>query len=288
MATLLSLKSRIRTAKNVSKTTKAMQMIAASKLKRAQAATLSSRPYSQRLSEITKTLLYKIEEENYHEYMKTPQKTDKTLLIVFAPEKGLCGSLATNMVNELSKQNSLNKNSLFIITVGKKIENSVKLMQNDVIASFSLGTVLPQFSDVYPILQIIDDYFLNEQVNKVQILFPKFISLFSQAPQIETMLPIELYNEKPEELSDYTIFEPSSRDIIPSLLRHSLEILIHQYLLETYLSEQASRMLSMKNATDNAADIIQSLELEYNKSRQEKITSELLNSSGSQSIFAYE
>lgn len=279
MATLLSLKKRIGTAKNVSKTTKAMQMIAASKLKRAQEAALSSRPYSEKLSLISKNLLFKIEQENYHDYMKSTEKSNKTLLIVFSPEKGLCGALATNIANELIKQNRENKD-LLIVTIGKKIQSSVRLMQNEVIASFELGTGLPQFSMVFPVLSIIDDYFLNEKVSKVQILFPKFMSLFSQTPQIQTLLPIEIPEEQPEDISGFTLFEPKPEQIIPSLLRHYLETLTHQYFLETYFSEQASRMLSMKNATDNAQEIIESLELEYNKSRQEKITSELLDSSG--------
>lgn len=288
MATLLALKSRIKTAKNVSKTTKAMQMISASKLKKAQEATLSSRPYAQKLSAISQNLISKLEEENVNEYMrKNTDKLGKTLLIVFAPEKGLCGALATNMSNELLKLSAANKDLLYIVTLGKKIENSIKFLQNTVVASFPLGTTLPQFSMVFPVLQIIDDYFLSGKVNKVQILFPKFTSLFTQSPSLETLLPIELSKEKQEEAASYTIFEPHPQDILPSLLRHYLEILTHQYLMETYLSEQASRMLSMKNATDNAAEIIESLQLEYNKSRQEKITGELLNTGGS-SLFAYE
>lgn len=281
MATLLTLKSRIKTARNVSKTTKAMQMISASKLKKAQNAALSSRPYADKLSLISKNLLFKLEEENYHEYMKTTDKSNKTLLIVFAPEKGLCGALATNMINELLKQNKENKNNLFLVTIGKKLESSIKFMENEVIASFELGTSIPKYSVVFPILQIVDDYFLNKKTNKVQILFPKFTNLFSQTPKIETILPIEIPKEEMRKTSDFTLFEPNPTDIVPELLRHYLETLIHQYFLETYLSEQAARMLSMKNATDNAGEIIQSLELEYNKSRQEKITSELLSSSGS-------
>ncbi len=289
MATLLALKGRIRTAKNVSKTTKAMQMIAASKLKRAQNAALASRPYADKLSLISKSLLSKIEEESYHDYMKSRKNSGKTLLIVFAPEKGLCGALATNMTNELYKQNRENKDQLFIVTIGKKIESAVRFMQNEVVASFELGTILPQFNMVYPILQIIDDYFLNEKVGRVQILFPKFTSLFSQTPQLETLLPIEVPKEQSEEVLNFTIFEPDSSKILPKLLRHYIEILMHQYFLETYLSEQASRMLSMKNATDNAGEIIENLQLEYNKSRQEKITSELLSSATDSSFaFAYE
>ncbi len=278
MATLLALKSRIKTARNVSKTTRAMQMIAASKLKKAQNATLASRPYADKLSLISKNLLFKIEEENYHEYMKTTDKSNKTLLIVFAPDKGLCGALVTNMVNELHKKNSENKDKLSIVIIGKKLESAARLIGHDVVASFQLGTALPSFDMVYPILQIVDDYFLNQKVKNVQILFPKFTNLFSQTPHTETLLPIEVPQENAQS-PDFTVFEPEPAEIIPALLRHYIEILIHQYFLETYLSEQASRMISMKNATDNARDMIESLQLEYNKSRQEKITSELLSSS---------
>ena len=183
------------------------------------------------------------------------------------------------MINALLKQNDSNKDKLFIVTIGKKLESTIKFMQNEVIASFELGTQLPKFDIAYPLLKIIDDYFLNEKANKVQILFPKFESLFSQKPQIDTLLPIEIPIAE-EEVSDFTLFEPQPTELLPALLKHYIEILVHQYFLEAYLSEQASRMLSMKNATDNADDIIENLQLEYNKSRQEKITSELLSSSG--------
>lgn len=285
MATLISLKSRIKTAKNVSKTTKAMQMIAASKLKRAQSAALSARPYADKLSTLSKNLIFKIEEKNYHEYMKTTDKSEKTLLIVFAPEKGLCGALATNLSSELQRYSDANKGKLFIVGIGKKIESSLKTLENEVIATFELGTTLPSFEAVFPILSIIDDYFLNEKTSKVQILFPKFVSLFSQIPTVETLLPIEIPTEIENE-SEFTLFEPAPSEIIPTLLRHYIETLVHQYFLEAYLSEQASRMLSMKNATDNATDIIENLQLEYNKSRQEKITSELLSSSGGDGLYA--
>ncbi|MBI2195738.1 MAG: ATP synthase F1 subunit gamma [Candidatus Levybacteria bacterium] len=278
MATLLALKSKIRTAKNVSKTTKAMQMIAASKLKRAQEAALSSRPYADKLSAVSKGLLFKLEEENYHEYMKASSKSKKTLLIVFAPEKGLCGALTTNVANELMKQAKEKREELFVVGIGKKIQYSLKSLQTEAIASFDLGTGVPTFDMVYPILQIVDDYFLNEKVSSVQILFPKFSSLFVQSPQIETLLPVEIPKE-PLKVSGFTLFEPKAPKIIPTLLRHYIEILLHQYLIETYLSEQAARTLSMKNATENAGEIIESLQLEYNKSRQERITSELLDSS---------
>lgn len=287
MATLLSLKSRIKTAKNVSKTTKAMQMIAASKLKRAQDATLSARPYSEKLSTLSQNLLYKLEEGDYHDYMKKTKENDKTLLIVFAPDKGLCGALATNIASQLSKLNQASKKSLYIVAVGKKIEHAVKFLGSEVVATFPLGTTLPQFDAVFPILSIVDEYFLNQKVNKVTVLFPKFINIFSQTPQTSTILPIEFSDEQIKSGNVFTLFEPNPKDLLPSLLRHYLETVIHQFFLETYLSEQASRMLAMKNATDNAAEIIESLQLEYNKSRQEKITSELLNTSSIDSSFAY-
>lgn len=288
MATLLALKSRIRTAKNVSKTTKAMQMIAASKLKRAQDAALSSRPYADKLSMVSKNLIFKLDKENYHQYMKTSETSVKTLVIVFSPEKGLCGALTSNIESELAKLSAQSKNQIFIVTIGKKIQSALRFMQSETVASFELGIQIPTFDMVYPILQIIDDYFLNGKAANVKILFPKFTSLFSQTPTLEDLLPIKISSadEQPKVLTNFTLFEPAASEIIPTLLRHYLETLLHQYLLETYLSEQSARMLSMKNATDNALEIIQNLQLEYNKSRQEKITGELLDSFGASSIYA--
>lgn len=276
MASILALKRRITAAQNVSRTTRAMQMIAASKFKRAQNAALASRPYVERLTTLTQEVVSKIDEEDLnHPYLQTDLINKNTLLLVFAPDKGLCGGMVTNLVREflhVRKNEQITK----YITVGKKIEAQVARLQNEVIASFLFGTTLPKFDMVYPIAKLIDDYYLNNTVGSVKILSTKFSSVFQQIPNVTTLLPISL-SEEENRTNDTALIEPSANVILDPLLKHYLEMTIYQNILESFLSEQASRMLAMQNATNNAKDIIEELRLEYNKTRQAKITSEILD-----------
>lgn len=281
MANTLRLKRRIKTAQNVSKTTRAMQMIAASKLKRAQQAALASRPYVEKLTLLASNLTGKLDKDLLHSYMKKGP-SDKEFLIIISPDKGLCGALVTNLIREYS---GLKTKDLILLTIGKKAENYLLRTRQEIIASFPFGTTLPSFDLVYPIIKIVNDHFLTGKVGSVKILTSRFTSIFSQKPAITTLLPMTIPSET-EKTSGSLLFEPSIAEILPDLLKHYLEMSLYQHLLESYLSEQAARMLAMQNATDNARDIIEELTLEYNKARQEKITSEILDIS-SVSFFAY-
>jgi F-type H+-transporting ATPase subunit gamma len=278
MATLLSLKRRIKTAANVSKTTKAMQMIAASKLKKAQEAAESSKPYVKKLDFLSKSIEQKVNKENLHEYMLPKADINPKLLIVISPDKGLCGGLVTNLMREVLHFNPNGKT--YYITIGKKCEKVVASLNKEIIASFPFGTTLPVFEIVFPLSKLVNEYFLESKVSEVNILTTKFDSVFSQVPAVNKLLPIKLEEEIIKETSE-TIFEPSLNVLLTDLLQHYLEMVIYQSLLDSFASEQASRMVAMKNATDNALDIIGELQLEYNKTRQEKITNELLDIGGS-------
>jgi F-type H+-transporting ATPase subunit gamma len=283
MATLLTLRRRMKTTTNVSKTTKAMQMIAASKLKKAQDSAESSKPYVEKLNTLSKALEQRVDKDQLHQYMLPQEEIKAKLLIVISPDKGLCGGLVTNLMKEVLHFSNTGKT--FYITVGKKAERSVASLNKDIVASFPFGTTLPEFSAVFPIAKLINEYFLGKKVSEVTILSTKFNSVMSQMPMLNTLLPVKL-QEKDNSNKSATLFEPSVDALLPDLLQHYLEMVIYQSLLESYASEQGSRMIAMKNATDNAMDIISELRLEYNKTRQEKITNELLDIGGGQ--VAYE
>lgn len=283
MANLLVLKRRIRAASNVSKTTRAMQMIAVSKLKKAQDATVAGRPYIEKLVSISQNVLSKLNEGYTHEYMKKSEN-NKSLVIIVAPDKGLCGGLVTNLIREVINFDSQNKNSAYL-TVGKKTETTIANLQKELIASFKFGTTLPSFDMVLPIVKIIDEYFLKQKVGNVKVISTNFLSVFSQKPIVTSILPIELPKE---ESTSFSLFEPSPEKLLPPLLRHFLEMTLYQTLLESYASEQGARMVAMQNATDNALEIVQDLKLEYNKGRQEKITNEILDIGGAAFTYAYE
>ena len=284
MANLLALKRRIRAAGNVSKTTRAMQMIATSKLKRAQNATIAGRPYLEKLTAISQNLSRKLEGEYVHAYMKKPEGENKTLVLVFAPDKGLCGGLITNLIREIITYDS-QKNDNVYLTVGKKAEFPLSNLQKKIVASFNFGTTLPTFDIVLPIVKIIDEYFLSGKANCVKIIYTSFLSVFSQKPNVTTLLPIDFSGETGK-TSMHTLFEPEPQKLLPPLLRHFLEMTVYQVLLESFTSEQGARMVAMQNATDNAKEIVEELRLEYNKGRQEKITNEILDIGGASFIYA--
>lgn len=284
MATLLTLRRKMKTAANVSKTTKAMQMIAASKLKKAEDSAEASMPYVEKLDYLSKALEQRVDKDHLHQYMTPQEDINAKLLIVISPDKGLCGGLITNLVREILHYSANGKT--YYLTIGKKTERVVASLNKDIVASFPFGTTLPQFEAVFPIAKIVDEYFLNKKVSEVKILFTKFGGVFSQAPNFNTLLPVKLSDHE-NSGNNTSLFEPNVELLLPDLLRHYLEMVIYQSLLESYASEQASRMIAMKNATDNALDIISDLRLEYNKTRQEKITNELLDITGGAQI-AYE
>lgn len=278
MASTLHLRRRITAAQNVSKTTRAMQMIAASKLKRAQDAAVSIRPYVEKLSSLTQTVAERVENKSQFPYLEERLDTKRTLLIVLSPDKGLCGGLITNLMREFLRFQDSEQKAQYLV-IGKKAETQAARLKSEVIASFAFGTTLPIFDMVYPISKLVDEYYLSKQVDTVKILTTRFTSVFTQTPHVSTLLPIQL-PETSEKNSSFSLFEPSVSEMLPDLLKHYIEMSLYQSLLESFVSEQAARMISMQNATDNANDIIEDLRLEYNKTRQAKITSEILDISG--------
>lgn len=282
MANLLALKRRIKAAQNVSKTTRAMQMIAASKMKRAQEATLATRPYVRRLKTLTENVINKTDESFNHAYLNNSQEFKNNLLIIISPDKGLCGGMITNLVREFRLYQS-QENSPEAITIGRKLEGYLTYLGQKSLASFLFGNITPAFDMVYPILRLIDEQYLTGKVGSVKVLYTHFNSIFNQEPKIMPLLPF-IANQftNPEDIplkptqAEY-LYEPSVNKILPSLLKHTLEMSLYQFLLESFVSEQAARMIAMQNATDNADDIIAELQLDYNKTRQAKITSEILD-----------
>lgn len=276
MASLQGIKRRIKTAQNISKTTKAMQMIATSKLKKAQDAALSARPYVGKLTEVANGISRKVDSDNLTEYMKELSVTNEKLMIIIAPDKGLCGGLVTNLGRELLSFSRENKNTRYI-TIGKKAIGITNIIGGEIVASFDVTTTLPPYELVYPVMKLIDENFLGKKVSEVYLLYTDFQSLFSQAPKIKKILPAIFESE--DSLGD-SLIEPGASEILPGLIRHYLEMSLYQSFLENYLSEQSARMIAMQNATDNANDIIEDLRLLYNKTRQEKITNEILDIAG--------
>lgn len=275
MASLVALKRRIRVGKNIAKTTRAMQMVAASKTKRAQEGAVRGRPYAEKLAQVAKNLIGRINEDYSHPFLE--EREGRTLILVFSPDKGLCGSLISNLKKELL--NFTDFRNAHFITIGQKLAKTLSNMNLKILADFPMGTTHPTFEKIPSLVKIIVDGLLKNEFSQVFILYSKFISLFTQKAVIEKLLPLQIPQVETKETfsSPSYLFEPSAVEVLEGLLPHYLESLVYQLLLDAYASEQAARMVAMQNATQNAQDIISFLTLEYNKARQERITNEILD-----------
>jgi F-type H+-transporting ATPase subunit gamma len=270
------LRRRIKTAKNIAQITRAMEMVAASKMRRGQERTLAGKPYAEKLRGAVENLVGRVE-EGVHRYLES-EEGGKTLIILFSSDKGLCGSFHANLTREFMRFTSIHKEAA-IITVGKKLERLAARSGGALVADFPFGTTVPSFDQVYPIVNLVAQGVAKGEYGKVFLIFTQFLSLRSQTPVTMQLLPIERGGGE-EEFSPYQ-FEPDVDSLLKALMPHYLEVAIYQILLESYASEQAARMLAMHQASENAKDVIWELSLFYNKARQERITSELLDISGS-------
>lgn len=262
-----------------------MQMVAASKMRKAQQATLTTRPFGQLLYRMQRAATTHVE-DFVHPLMK-PREVRKRAVILFGTDKGLCGSLNTNLFRVASQ---FDPETTVYIAVGKRAAQFVARSRRKLIAEFTV-TDSPRFAEARPIAAFARDLFLKGEVDQVQVVATQFINTMSQQPVTAEFLPIgEIQrleqgvdrDEDPARDTTEILFEPGPEAILSYLFGHYLNILIYRVMLEAKASEQSARMVAMTSASDNAADLIKDLTLEYNKLRQGNITKELLEIAGGQ------
>lgn len=284
MGSIRQYRKKIRSAKNIAKLTHAMQLVAASKMRKAQEAVAGGKGYSDGIIELL--LIFSNFPEIYpHPLMQTVSQ-GKDLIVLVAPEKGLCGSLVTNLTKKTLEVLTKVKNKEFI-SIGKKAKLIVKRLGGDEIAEFELGLSFPKFELVPPIARVIEERFMGGFAKSVTFIYSEFVNTMTQVPVEKVLLPLRLVlsgKEKNDEIYENYLFEPSAREIIDPFLAMYLEMQIYQILLESYASEQSARIVAMRNATDNATNLITALSLEYNKARQTAITNEILDIGNSMGI----
>jgi F-type H+-transporting ATPase subunit gamma len=282
MPSTRDIRRRIKSVKNTAQITKAMQMVAAAKMRKAQSAALVGRPYAQLLNEImaeaaTRTV-------GFDHPLLQARPVAKRAVVIVSTDRGLCGGLNSNLFREALK---LDKDTTVFISAGKKAAQFVGRTKRNLAAEFTYKDA-PDFAEARAISKFVQQLFLTGDVDAVDILFPRFVNTLTQTPTTVPFLPIGKLsaatagvNAPARELpaggtTDVFDFEPDEETVLGELLPHSLNFQMHQILLETKASEQSARMVAMKNATDNAKQIIKELTLEYNKLRQANITKELL------------
>lgn len=275
------IKQRIKTAGNISKITKAMEMVSASKMRRAQEQALAARPYAQALQESLDQLA-PVVDQSLHPFFQ-PHDQGDDVLIVISTDKGLCGNL-NGALFKLITEWSENKKDPKVIAVGKKLVSFARIYDVELLAQFTEQPETITTSEILPMSSLAIDLFLDKKAKTVSILYTDFISTLSQEPVIRRLLPIaDTENADPgtklvdqQEKSEYQ-FEPSPEQILQTLLPYFIENSIFQAFLEARASEHSARMVSMKNASENAGELVSELKLEFNKTRQAAITSELLD-----------
>jgi F-type H+-transporting ATPase subunit gamma len=282
MPSTRDIRRRINSVKNTAKITKAMQMVAASKMRRAQQAALAGRPYASMMNEVLGNVTFHA--GDFAHPLMEKKDGPKRALILVATDKGLCGPLNSNLMREAAK---LDKANTLYITAGRKAAQFVSRSRRNLAAEFNYKDA-PLFSEARAISRFAREMFLKGEVDRVDILFTTFISTLSQKPELRPFLPIgeikavtagmseERTAEQLMHGSTEFLFEPSAEQVLANLLPHSLNFQVYQILLEAKASEQSAKMVAMKNATDNANQLIKDLTLEYNKMRQASITKELL------------
>src|SRR5919107_731883 len=270
MASPRDIRRRINAARNIKQITRAMQFVAASKLLRAQEATLAARPYSDKIDVVLADVAAVLGPED-HPLLADPEST-KRLLILVTTDRGLAGALNTNVIRFVAREILENSSDLAVVSVGRKGRDAMRRSRVPIEAHFAGFGDKATFADVLPLARLITDDFLSGEYGRIDLVFTRFVSTLSQKPVLDTLLPIEPSEDTEGIPGNQFIFEPSAAAVLEQLLPRYVATRLYQAVLEARASEESSRMVAMKNATENADDLIDEYTLAYNKVRQASIT----------------
>lgn len=291
MASLRDIRRRIRSIKNTAKITKAMEMVAASRMRRAQQRVIAARPYADAMRTLITELAAAPTGGDVEHPLLVQRPIDTVGIVMLTSDRGLAGALNTNVIRRgsqlLLEVTDERKQEVELITVGRKGQDFMARRGQKLLGTFTRLGDQPGYMDVVGIARVVLDSYLKGIMDEAWLVFPRFESTLVQRPTAVQLLPIKAIlrdrqngpaegsaDEKPAKPLDY-IYEPNPAEILEQLLPRYVEVSIYQAVLETIASEHSARMIAMRNATDNASDLVQSLTLSYNKVRQAAITREV-------------
>ena len=285
MANIRLIKRRIKGIQSTSKITRAMEMIATSKMRKAQERGLAGRPYAEKIHQVMADLAaLRREGEEIHPLLQSRQ-VKKIGILHITPDRGLCGGLNTNLNRKTTGFILEQEAPVSLVTVGRKGRDFMRRYGREIRAEFiNLGD-RPDWLDTLPISRIIIDDYTSGEIDRVYIVYPQFISTMVQKPIVHQLLPIEPAEIPAAQNVDY-IYEPGPAEVLGQLLPRFIEMQVYHAVLESIASEQSARMVAMRNATESAGELIEELTLMYNKARQEMITKELLDITGGAAALA--
>jgi F-type H+-transporting ATPase subunit gamma len=292
VASLKEIRARIGSVRNIAQITRAMELVAASRMKRAQDAILAARPYSDELRSALSRVAAAVGEEVDPLLARRPVR--RVALIVMTTDRGLAGALDSNTVRTalrwVAERSAEADGELQVaaITIGRKGRDQLRRAGVPIAAHFQRLGDRPTFADVTPIARLAAEDFLAETYDEIAVVYPGFVSTLNQRPTVTTLLPVprpsDLSAEEAERTDEY-LFEPSPDAVLSRLLPHYVAVDLFRSVLEANASEQSARMVAMRSATDNAGELIDDLTLVYNKTRQATITREMIEiASGAEAL----
>jgi F-type H+-transporting ATPase subunit gamma len=293
MPSLKDIRGRIGSVRNIAQITRAMEMVAASRMKRAQDAILAARPYSDELRDALSRVAAVVGEEVDPLLARRPVR--RVALIMITTDRGLAGSLNANAIRaalrwtqeRLGSHDGEQPIEVEAITIGRKGRDGLRRAGIPIAAHFAQLGDRPSFSDVTPIARLVTEDFLAGRYDEIDVAYSTFITTLTQRPEIKPLLPITSPQQEAgaEIENDEYLFEPSPEAILSRLLPHYVAIDLYRAVLENQASEQSARMIAMRNSTDNANELIEDLTLVYNKTRQATITREMIEiASGAEAL----
>lgn len=278
MAGAKEIRSKIRSVKNMQKITSAMEKVAASKIRKAQIQMQASRPYAQRIRRVIGHLSHANPDAN-HPYMRE-RDIERVGFIVISTDRGLCGGLNVNLfktvIGEIAKwQNK--KVDVDLALVGAKAVQFFRRLGGNVVGTATHLGDKPHINDLIGSIKIMLDAYSEGKIDRLFLIHNEFISALSQKPVVETLLPVSMISETDEELQEHWdyIYEPDASELLEDFLMRYIESQVYRGAVENFACEMAAKMVAMKSATDNAGEIIDRLQLKYNKARQAAITQEI-------------
>jgi F-type H+-transporting ATPase subunit gamma len=274
VASQRDIRRRIGAVKNIQQITRAFQFIAASRLRRAQEATLSARPYSEKIDEVLSDLAAVLGAEDHP--LLAGRSGGKRLILLFTTDRGLAGPLNTNTIRFASREITEHAGDLAVVTIGRKGRDAMRRARVPIEAHFAGFGDKPTFADILPLARLVTEDFLSGDYGRIDLLFTRFVSTLSQRQVLEPLLPVKPAEDTDGIPGNQFIFEPSAGAVLEQLVPRYVATRIFQAVLESKASEESSRMVAMKNATDNADELIDDYTLAYNKVRQSNITREMI------------
>jgi F-type H+-transporting ATPase subunit gamma len=289
MPTAREVRLRIRSVKNIAQVTRALQAVSASKVRKAMQAVTNTRPYATKAWQVLTHIAGQPGRQSLHPLLTQRDRVRNVLVVLVTGDRGLAGAYTTNIVRFTLQRFGDSPIPVRYITVGRKGRDLMLRRRRDIVAEFSNLPPDPSFGDVSAIGRIAVDEFLSERADEVYLVYTDFVNMVKQIPTAQKLLPLEVTGEEGRVVrfgqaehgpaASY-IYEPGQAEIMDEIVPRFTALQVFHAILESLASEHAARMVAMKNATDSATELAEALQLEYNKARQQSITSEMLDIAG--------